>query len=549
MCLVFLAGCDPALIDRHRVNRPSPGEVRVARWSGTVEGFAVLSLQGERLATTLHSHAAPHPRVAESERRLPRADLPLRLRNVTGPGNVWVVGQPCAASDWTCTVLVDDLYPVPAGSYTFELWAEATAYQEAIRREGTAARVVFDSDQAKSALVWHGFVDGAVLLRFKGDRAWTDEFYTWSHTSRTEVPTPLAREGVQLRLTSASGRGRTVLLGQPCAANDYTATVLLDDVEPLMAAPYTLTLDVVPPTVAETPTAPPATLAHGTVHARPPVALPPAPPRDAGQRRAVVIGIGRHQYRGKWGLTNLRYAARDAEALAAYLRDPAGGRFDRVDVLTDTDATTRRITMAIREELRGVQPTDVVVIFWAGHGSPDPHEPGRLYLVTHDTDPEHMASTAYAMDAFRRDVAALRAGRVLVLADTCHAAGVSDPAVGLRGQPENRVVQGLRGIAVEPNPTDAASRMRLIFTSCETGERSRESADLGGGHGVFTWFLLQGLRGQADTHRASGNGDGTVTLGEVIEYTRDQVKRHTGNQQHPDTAGSFDRGLRMGGGP
>ncbi|HUT61372.1 MAG TPA: hypothetical protein VNA25_26285 [Phycisphaerae bacterium] len=41
-------------------------------------------------------------------------------------------------------------------------------------------------------------------------------------------------------------------------------------------------------------------------------------------------------------------------------------------------------------------------------------------------------------------------------------------------------------------------------------------------------------------------GDGKVTLGEVIEYTRDQVKRFTCNQQHPDTAGLFNRNLPMG---
>ena len=88
--------------------------------------------------------------------------------------------------------------------------------------------------------------------------------------------------------------------------------------------------------------------------------------------------------------------------------------------------------------------------------------------------------------------------------------------------------------------------MRMIFTSCETGETSQESADLDGGHGVFTYFLLQALRGEADKPKNAGNEDGKISLGEVIEYTRDQVKRFTGNQQHPDTAGRFDRNLLMG---
>ena len=90
------------------------------------------------------------------------------------------------------------------------------------------------------------------------------------------------------------------------------------------------------------------------------------------------------------------------------------------------------------------------------------------------------------------------------------------------------------------------SPMKLIFTSCEQGETSIESSKLG--HGVFTWYLLQAMRGEADNpaNKTGGNGDGNVTLGEVIEYTRDQVKRFTNNQQHPDTAGQFDRNLLLG---
>ena len=268
--------------------------------------------------------------------------------------------------------------------------------------------------------------------------------------------------------------------------------------------------------------------------------------RILAKRFAIIIGVSHYRHRGKWQLENLRYAARDADALATHLRSDAGGRFDRVELLTDAQATRQNLMIAIREKLRGVQPDDFVVIFWSGHGSPDPHDPGSLYLITHDTDPEHMAATAYPMDTFKADIAKLKARRVLVLADTCHSAGISDPAIGLRGVEENKIVDGLRGIGVSGPATGPAGPMRMIFTSCETGEKSRESANLGGGHGVFTWFLLQSLKGEADKPTSGGDGNGTVTLGELIEYTRDQVKRFTGNQQHPDTAGRFDRNLTMG---
>jgi uncharacterized caspase-like protein len=84
---------------------------------------------------------------------------------------------------------------------------------------------------------------------------------------------------------------------------------------------------------------------------------------------------------------------------------------------------------------------------------------------------------------------------------------------------------------------------RLIFTSCEAGERSLESSELG--HGVFTYFILEALKGDADKLEKNGNGDSKVSLGELIDYTTDKVKRFSKNCQHPDTAGRFDRILPM----
>ena len=82
----------------------------------------------------------------------------------------------------------------------------------------------------------------------------------------------------------------------------------------------------------------------------------------------------------------------------------------------------------------------------------------------------------------------------------------------------------------------------MIFTSCEGYEVSREDARWGGGHGVFTWALLDGLKGKADA-----DGDGIVTVGELMDYVDIMVRRETANEQHPARAGvQFDRKLPMG---
>ena len=278
---------------------------------------------------------------------------------------------------------------------------------------------------------------------------------------------------------------------------------------------------------------------------------PEQPPANTGvsKRWAVVIGVSDYQERGKWGLTDLRYAGKDATAMAEYLRAPDGGRFDQVRVLIDDKASLPNIRAALREDLRGVQEDDLVLVYWAGHGMPDPYDREKLYLLSYDSDPAHMASTGYAMDEFQRDIRNLKAGKLILVADTCHSAGLSDPLQAMRGEVENKIVEGLRGVTIGPGPKaglPVVGSCNLIFTSCEAGEKSLESTELGGGHGVFTYFLLEALRGDADRRDNNGNADGEVSLGEAIDYTIDKVKRFSQNRQHPDTAGRFERSMPMG---
>lgn len=271
---------------------------------------------------------------------------------------------------------------------------------------------------------------------------------------------------------------------------------------------------------------------------------------------AITIGVSEYQQRGKWGLENLYYASKDAAAIAEYLQSPQGGQFDHVQILTDQKATIKSIKIALRENLRSIQRNDIVLIFWAGHGVPDPHEPDKLYLLGYDSDPEHMASTAYAMSEFKNDIQNLNARQIILIADACHSAGLSDPTQFIRGNTENKIVDSLRGVTIGPAPNVIGSSVdgsvetidysNLIFTSCEAGERSLESSLLDGGHGVFTYFILDGLRGAADRPDNNGNADGKVSLGEMVDYATDRVKRFSQNQQHPDTGGRFNRNLTMG---
>ena len=264
---------------------------------------------------------------------------------------------------------------------------------------------------------------------------------------------------------------------------------------------------------------------------------PATPPksRAVANRWAVVIGISDYKHATK-RLPDLKYAHRDAEQFAAFLKSKAGGSFpaQNVKLLTDSSATARNIRTALFSFLQRTVKEDLVIIYYAGHGMPDPGKPSNLYLVAHDSEPANIAATGIPMwdieTALKRSIAA---ERVVVFADACHSAGTTEGIRGVKiGDQFNAYFEALA----------KAKPGRVIFTSSEGYEVSREGKQWGGGHGVFTWALLEGLKGKADRDK-----NGIVTLGEVLDYVDITVRRETANEQHPTKAGvRFDRNLPMG---
>lgn len=255
--------------------------------------------------------------------------------------------------------------------------------------------------------------------------------------------------------------------------------------------------------------------------------------KPIGQRWAVIVGISEYQYSAK-GIPNLQYAAKDAQAVYGFLRSEQGGAFpaENMRLLVNEEATRDALREALLDFLKAAQEDDFVVIYLSCHGAPEPGRPDNLHLIAADTDPERMASTGVPMweieTALTRQI---RAERVLVLADSCHSAGVGG-VPGVKGGSNliNKYVQ----LLAETRPG------RAIFTASEVNEASFEGPEFGGGHGAFSYFLLEGLKGAADENR-----DEVVSLGEAIDYTREKVRRATGGKQHPDTAGQIDRSLPL----
>jgi uncharacterized caspase-like protein len=268
-------------------------------------------------------------------------------------------------------------------------------------------------------------------------------------------------------------------------------------------------------------------------------AVPPAPaspPQPAHDRWAVVIGVGAYE---SPAIPRLRYTVPDAEAVYQTLIGPAGFKKDNVLLLTDRSEkkpTLRNIKWALGTFLaRSARKDDTVVIFFAGHGAPeiDPRGVERdglaKYLIPSDADVEDLYSTALPMDELQTIFSRIESERVVAFLDACYSG-----ATGGRTFSSKKTRAG----SVDDLFLDrlTRSRGRAIVTASRTNEVSIELSELG--HGIFTYYLVNGLKGAADLNR-----DNIVSLQELYEYVEQQVtskSRSVGGNQHPVMKGEME---------
>jgi tetratricopeptide (TPR) repeat protein len=256
-----------------------------------------------------------------------------------------------------------------------------------------------------------------------------------------------------------------------------------------------------------------------------------------GDRWAIIVGISRYEHER----LNLKYADRDAEELYKLLMTPSGGGFeeDHIKKLINEEATTSEITKALRSFLKKPAKEDIVLLYFACHGAPDPARPNTVYLLPHDTDPEDISGTALPMREIDQSLREnLYAERIVIIADTCHSAAIGGRIIRGAGNDAQVINAYLQQVS-------KAKGGVALLTSAEASESAQEDEQWGGGHGVFTHFILQGIRGDADGYGQQAK-DGKVTVGELFEYVRENVKRTTNHQQHPVIGTNpFDRNLPM----
>lgn len=231
-----------------------------------------------------------------------------------------------------------------------------------------------------------------------------------------------------------------------------------------------------------------------------------------GKIYGLVTGIS--QYQDNTTYQNLKYADIDAREFFKFLVSKKGGMADptNVDTLFNEQANFMEFWKKFHRIKEKLSPNDVFYIYFSGHG--DAYRADEAYLLAYDApagnDRNNYSTGMGLIDIHKLKVRisemTAKGVKVILITDACR-------TNELPGKEEGKT------IAYDEIFQKKAGEIQLI--SCASNQYSFEGYQWGGGRGLFSWHLVNGLRGMADTDPE----DGEVTLTELYDYVKKQVNR------------------------
>jgi hypothetical protein len=232
----------------------------------------------------------------------------------------------------------------------------------------------------------------------------------------------------------------------------------------------------------------------------------PAKPATGG-RHALLVGV--RTYLPASGLRPLEFPEKDVNALARVLR---ADRYASVRVLSQADTgdpndqpSKKNVDKELAAILDHRDRADTVLVMFAGHGVQFKATPDEAWFCPADADLRNTKTLVSMMDTYER-LKNCKASCKVLLSDACR----NEPVTGARNA--GNVASVTRPQRIPP-PGGVA-----VFFSCSAGQEALERKELG--HGLFTYFLLDGLK----KGKVELTDLGKHVSQEVHKYSTDLIK-------------------------
>ena len=248
--------------------------------------------------------------------------------------------------------------------------------------------------------------------------------------------------------------------------------------------------------------------------------------RSNKNRVALIIGIEKYEQTPAANFANL-----DAQYFYEYARKGFGIPKANIKLLVDEEASLIKSISTINKWLPSKIKNNQteLIIFFAGHGLAS-NNGEELYILPQDSDPDLLSRTALSRTELFEQIIKLNPKSVTMFMDTCYS-GIS--------RDEKMLLASARPIRIVADDQEGIPDNFTIFTASKLDQISSGLKEAE--HGIFSYYLMKGLEGKADS-----NQDKKITNGELLSYMDDNVSQKAaelGREQNPSLSGDPDKVL------
>lgn len=230
----------------------------------------------------------------------------------------------------------------------------------------------------------------------------------------------------------------------------------------------------------------------------------------------LVIGLEEYSM-----LPKAAYAKKDALLARDYFVNILGVPQENLIQLYNNDATKTRIEGFLESYFpKNIDSDAILYVFFAGHGLPSLNK-SDAYLATYDCDVRFIEHSSYKLTDFYQAINDLEIKQAFVFIDSCFS------GVALRG--DEALIKGSRPVLIHMENKEYPFEKVISMNSSRMDQISNAYDEKE--HGLFSYFLLKGIRGPADE-----NLDNEITLNELFDYVKfnvSKISRRKGVPQIP----------------
>ncbi len=228
---------------------------------------------------------------------------------------------------------------------------------------------------------------------------------------------------------------------------------------------------------------------------------------------AIIFGIEKYK-----NVSDANFASRDANFIKEYFEKVLQVPSKNIYYRNNSDVSKAEFDKVFSSggwlDKRLKKGKTDIYVYFSGHGAPD-IKLNKAYLIPYDGDPNYASQTGYELDFLYSGLGKMDAKSTTVFIDACFS-GVN--------RENEMILANARPVFIEINENYSIENL-TVFTA--SGGKEISSSWPEKKHGLFSYYLMKGMRGDADK-----DNDSNITYGELGDYIKENVTL---------TAGMLDR--------